>query len=55
MVQTYLSLMKDEALEKDDRALVLAPLFRSSSDGIIKDDGAPDSSLAAIISKALSK
>jgi uncharacterized protein DUF6161 len=52
MVKTYLALTSEGKLEPTDRALVLAPLFRSAADGIVKDDG-PDASLAGIIAKAL--
>lgn len=42
MVQTYLALMADEKLpSEDDRKLVLQPLFRPASDGIVKDEGLP--------------
>jgi hypothetical protein len=52
MVKTYLALTNEGKLEVGDRALVLAPLFRSAADGIVKDDG-PDASLAGIIAKAI--
>jgi hypothetical protein len=52
MVKTYLALTNEGKLEGVDRALVLAPLFRSAADGIVKDDG-PDASLAGIIAKAI--
>lgn len=52
MVKTYLALTNEGKLEPTDRALVLAPLFRSAADGIVKDDG-PDASLAGIIAKAI--
>jgi Family of unknown function (DUF6161) len=52
MVKTYLALTNEGKLEPADRALVLAPLFRSAADGIVKDDG-PDASLAGVIAKAI--
>jgi uncharacterized protein DUF6161 len=52
MVKTYLALTNEGKLEPADRTLVLAPLFRSAADGIVKDDG-PDASLASIIAKAI--
>jgi hypothetical protein len=52
MVKTYLALTNEGKLEPTDRALVLAPLFRSAADGIVKDDG-PDASLAGVIAKAI--
>ncbi len=55
MAMTYLALIERGAAEEKDRALILAPLFRPSSDGIVKDDAAPDLSPAGLLSKALSK
>jgi hypothetical protein len=55
MIQTYLALIKESKLDEKERALVLSPLFRPSSDGIVKDDGAPDIGAAALISKLLDK
>ncbi|MHC2618832.1 ElaB/YqjD/DUF883 family membrane-anchored ribosome-binding protein [Bradyrhizobium huanghuaihaiense] len=52
MVMTYLALTNDGKVEASDRALVLAPLFRTASDGIVKDDG-PDASLTGVVAKIL--
>jgi hypothetical protein len=42
MVQTYLALLEDGKMTKDeDRALVLTPLFRPAADGLVKDEGLP--------------
>lgn len=42
MVQTYLALMEDKKVPTDeDRKLILQPLFRPASDGIVKDEGLP--------------
>ena len=42
MVQTFLSLSKEhEGFAKEDRSVVLQQLFKSVSDGIVKDDAAP--------------
>ncbi len=42
MVKTYLSLLEaDKMPSDDDRKLVLAPLFRPATDGLIKDEGLP--------------
>lgn len=42
MVQTYLALIEDGKMTKDeDRALVLTPLFRPAADGLVKDEGLP--------------
>lgn len=50
MTKTYLALANEGKVEATDRALVLAPLFRSASDGIVKDDG-PDASIPALLAK----
>lgn len=52
MVMTYLALSNEGKVEASDRALVLAPLFRTASDGIVKDDG-PDASLTGVVAKLL--
>jgi hypothetical protein len=42
MVMTYLALLEGEKMPNDeDRKLVLAPLFRPASDGMVKDEGLP--------------
>lgn len=42
MVQTYLSLTREgEGFSPADRTVILQQLFRSASDGIVKDDAAP--------------
>lgn len=51
MVQTYLALTKEDKLDKADRGLALNVLFRSGSDGIVKDDGAPDTQIANLLSR----
>lgn len=53
MAMTYLALIERGAADEKDRALVLAPLFRPTSDGIVKDDAAPEFSPAAIASRYL--
>lgn len=53
MIQTFLALSADSKVEPTERALVLTPLFRSSADGIVKDEGAPDLSLAALLARLL--
>jgi hypothetical protein len=55
MAQTYLALTAVDKAEEKDRALVLGALFRASSDGIVKDDGAPDIGIAGIASKIVSR
>ncbi|WP_353189888.1 DUF6161 domain-containing protein [Pandoraea pnomenusa] len=49
MVKTYLALLEsDKDLSPEDRKLVLAPLFRPASDGIVKDEGLPHPALDAL-------
>lgn len=55
MALTYLALTGDGKAEEKDRTLVLTSLFRPTSDGIVKDDAAPDVGLSSLLSKALSK
>jgi hypothetical protein len=51
MVETYLSLTKDNLVSDAERILVLTSLFRASSDGLVKDDASPDMSIAGFASK----
>lgn len=51
MTTTYLALTKDAAAEANDRQIILAALFRNSSDGIVKDDGAGEASLAGLLAR----
>lgn len=55
MVHTFLALQLAGQVEAKDLQLVLGPIFRPSADGIVKDDGAPEIGLAALISKAGAK
>lgn len=51
MTTTYLALTKDKAAEETDRHIVLAQLFRTTPDGIVKDDGPPDFNLAMLLAR----
>ena len=51
MTTTYLALMRKTAAGDQDRQVILAALFRNSSDGIVKDDGAADLGLSALVSR----
>ncbi len=42
MAQTYLALVNEDKADKEDRHIVLETLFRHSTDGIVKDDAAPN-------------
>lgn len=46
MVKTYLSLLEEGKMpDSDDRKLVLTPLFRPATDGIVKEDAIPHPAL----------
>lgn len=51
MTTTYLALMRKGAASDVDRQVILTALFRNSSDGIVKDDGAADLGLSALVSR----
>lgn len=53
MTQTYLALTADGVVDEKDRALILGALFRSTPDGVVKDNAQPDTSPAAMLSKLL--
>jgi hypothetical protein len=42
MIMTFLALAKNKSVEENDRKLILTALFRPGSDGIVKDDAAPE-------------
>ena len=43
MISTYMALLRRDGLSRDDFAMVLAPIFKPSTTGVIKDDGGPSS------------
>jgi uncharacterized protein YgfB (UPF0149 family) len=46
MVQTYLSLSREgQGVAPADRSVILQQIFKSASDGLVKDDGAPPTAL----------
>jgi hypothetical protein len=51
MTTTYLALTKDKAAEEADRQIILAALFRSTPDGIVREDGPADVGLAMLLSR----
>jgi hypothetical protein len=53
MTQTYLALTAEGAVDQKDRTLILGALFRSTPDGVVKDNSQPDTSPAAMLSKLL--
>jgi len=48
MAMTYLALSAKQQVDEKDRALVLAPLFRAGTDGIIQEDTGLDSAMAML-------
>lgn len=54
MTTTYLALTRNEKAEEADRQIILTALFRSTPDGIVKDDGA-DFGLQAFLAKQLTR
>lgn len=53
LTTTYLALLKEDAVKPEDRAIVLAALFRPPQDGMVKDDGMPMMSAGALMSGLL--
>ena len=50
MTETYLALSHEHAVSDQDKQIILAALFRPSSDGLVADDGAPNWTIPAILS-----
>lgn len=53
--ETYLSLVKKNAISSDQEVVVLQSLFRPTQDGIIQDDNGPDFAVAGLLARALEK
>ncbi len=51
MTETYLALTHEEAANAEDKKIILAALFRTGADGLVKDDGAPDLTFAGLLSR----
>lgn len=51
MTTTYLALTHESAATEEDKKIILASLFRPTSDGLVKDDGPSDLTLAGVLSK----
>lgn len=51
MVKTFLALRREQHVSNDVLSLVLAPMFRPGSSGLVKDDAAPEFSIAALLSR----
>lgn len=55
MIMTFLALVRKNALGEDEKKLIMGSLFRAGSDGIVKDEAAPDTALAAVLGALLKK
>lgn len=53
MIMTYLALVENQAASAEEKTIILNAIFRSTADGIVKDDGPPDVGLQAFASKLL--
>lgn len=53
MTTTYLALTKDQAADERDRQIILTALFRNTPDGIVKDDGMADGTIAALLARVV--
>ncbi|ADL00721.1 DUF6161 domain-containing protein [Brevundimonas subvibrioides] len=51
MTTTYLALTRDQAADEKDRHIILSALFRNSSDGIVKEDGGVDPTMAGMVAR----
>lgn len=51
MTSTYLALTLEQAASDQERQIILSALFRSSADGIVKDDGPGDVNLAGLLAR----
>jgi hypothetical protein len=55
MTETYLALIENQAADTEDRQVILNALFRATPDGIVKEEGGLDPSIAAALGKFLAK
>lgn len=53
MTQAFLSMETRETFSPEERAIILASIFRSSPDGIVKDEGPHDLSSASLLARAV--
>lgn len=53
MTTTYLALTKEQAADEKDRQIILTALFRNTPDGIVKDDGMADGTVAALLARVV--
>ncbi|MGB3456117.1 MAG: DUF6161 domain-containing protein [Litorimonas sp.] len=50
LIETYISFLSKGEMSEDERKFMLVTLFRPSTDGVVKDDGAPMISATALLS-----
>ena len=55
MITTFLALTKKGSVSEDDRKFILAALFRPGTDGIVKEESAPDTMFAALMGSILKR
>lgn len=55
MTQTFMALVAEKVASDDDKQIVLNALFRPTSDGIVKEEGGLDPSIASALAKFLAK
>jgi hypothetical protein len=55
MANTYLALSKSNTVSDNEKAIVLAALFKPVTDGIVRDDSLPAFSPASILASQLTK
>lgn len=51
MTETYLALTQDTETSDAEKQIILAALFRNTTDGIVKDDGPVDISIPALLAR----
>ena len=51
MIKTYLALTAEDKVSEVERPLVLSPIFRPATDGIVRDDGSTALPIEAIAAK----
>jgi hypothetical protein len=55
MITTFLALTRKGTVNDEDRKFILAALFRPGADGIMREEAAPDTIFAALMSSILKK
>lgn len=55
MITTFLALTRKASVSEEDRKFILAALFRPGTDGIVKEESAPDTMFAALMGSILKR